>query len=176
MNEAQDEDRQKDPARAGALRLLGTIVPAIVGDAAKRHGIAASDLVAAWPEIVGAELAAKCRPVKISAGSAPGRQQAGGRRGRTLVLSASRASALDIDYAADRIIARVNAYLGPGAIGRISVEPTLQTAAPVREERPDPTPITPDLTGLSDITNEPLREALGRLQGAMKAEKALKPR
>ncbi|MGE0230315.1 MAG: DciA family protein [Flavobacteriaceae bacterium] len=170
MSKAQDEDGGREAARAGALRLLGAIVPSIVGAAAKRHGIAASDLVAAWPQIVGEDWAARCRPVKISSGSAPGRQQAGAKRGRILVVAARRSEAVDIEYAADTIITRVNSYLGPGAIGRISVEPTLLSEPASTPERPAPAPIAPDMTGLSRITETPLREALGRMQGAIKAE------
>lgn len=169
MSKAQDEGREA--ARIGALRPVGTLVPAIVGAAAKRHGIAAADLLTAWPEIVGPELAGRCRPVKVSAGAAPGRREGGARGGRSLVLAARRAEALEIEYAAETIIRRVNAYLGSGAIGRIIVEPALREAPRARQKRPMPAPIRPDASGLCGIADGPLREALAKLQGAIRAER-----
>lgn len=153
--------------RVGPLKRVGALVPGIVASAARRHGFAAADVIASWREIAGDDIAALCRPLRISGSSPAGRR---GEGGRTLVLAARREHALDIEYAADTIRERVNAYLGDSAIRRVSVEAS--DAAPEKpRQTPRRQPAPADEEGLSEIGDEGLRRSLARLRGEIAAER-----
>ena len=74
-----------------------------------------------WPSIAGAETAALGRPGRVT-GSGPG---------RTLeVIVRDGAAAAELQMRIDDLLTAVNRYLGPGAIGRITV---LQRAGAARK-------------------------------------------
>lgn len=79
-----------------------------------------------WPSIAGKEIAALCRPGRIT--GAPG--------ARTLeVVAVSGAAAAQLQMQADALKTRVNRYLGPGGVARISLR---QAAGAKRAARDDP--------------------------------------
>ncbi len=126
----------------------------------ERYGFAYGEIVARWPEIAGPGLAALCRPERIKWPRGPG---AGARKlGGTLVIGAAPGRALDLQYEVPRIIERVNAFYGHGAITAVKV-----TAAPDLAAGPPKRPGTaktsiPDQV-LEQISDTPLRAALERL-------------
>jgi len=84
----------------------------VFADLARRTRYVDPALIEAWPALVGAEIAGLCRPGRLS----------GGRTGRTLELIAPNgAAAARVQFEAEAIRRRLNDYLGPGAIGHISL-------------------------------------------------------
>ena len=130
----------------------------------KRAGLSVA-LVQSWEEIVGPRLATTSRPEKIR----------WPRRVRdddpfepaVLVIACSGMSALHLQHESGEVIARVNAFLGFNAIGRIRIEqkPVTDTT---RKRPPAPRPLTGQEkarleTTVGGIEDEGLRAALERL-------------
>ncbi|MEO0697027.1 MAG: DUF721 domain-containing protein [Pseudomonadota bacterium] len=66
-----------------------------------------------WPDIVGADISAICRPGRLS----------GGRQGRTLEIHVnSSAAAAAVEFNERAIIDSLNEYYGPGVIGHVRVQ------------------------------------------------------
>ncbi|WP_223850301.1 DUF721 domain-containing protein [Paracoccus yeei] len=82
------------------------------------RGFAVARLLTHWPEVVGPELAAHTRPVKITHGKG---------FGATLVLLVAGARAPMITMQLDQIRARVNACYGFNAVARITLTQTAPT-------------------------------------------------
>lgn len=115
------------------------------------HGFGDRDILSNWPDIVGQALAAICRPDRIRRDR--GRQ--------VLVLRVAPGRGLDIDYAAPRLIERLNAFLGHGAVSAIQ---TVQ-AADWPQDRPAAvaTAESPYAHDIATIADEGLKTALRRL-------------
>jgi hypothetical protein len=140
---------------------IGGLVGAIIDPVTRRRGFATADLIAAWPEVVGARYADCTRPEKIVW---PRGENAGPAQ---LVMRVDGPRAVLVQHEAGQILERVNAFLGYGAIGRLKI-----IQAPV--ERPQ-TPETAAARPLSaaeetrlgaavaKVGEEPLRAALERL-------------
>lgn len=102
-------------------------------------------LAAAWGEIAGADLAALCRPGRMT----------GGRTGRTLeVVVPNGSAAAKVQFEAEGLRRRLNAFLGPDTVGRIAIR---QSGRQSREPSPDP--------GGPDAPS-PLGAALGRFRAS----------
>ncbi|MFN3953815.1 MAG: DUF721 domain-containing protein [Pararhodobacter sp.] len=84
--------------------------------AGESRGFAATRLLTHWAEIVGAELAALCRPVKVGYGR--------GGLGATLTVLASGAAAPLVQMQLPRLKERVNACYGYAAIAHIQLTQT----------------------------------------------------
>lgn len=99
------------PARQGPPHLR-RYAAGIVAGLARKTKFVDPALGVDWPAIVGAEIAALCRPGKLS----------GGRFGRTLeVIAPNGAAAARVKFEAASIRRKVNDVLGPGVVGHISV-------------------------------------------------------
>lgn len=104
-----------------------------------------------WPSIAGAEIAELCRPGRIT----------GPRTGRTLEVSApSGAAATALAMRLDDLLARVNRYLGPNAISRISI---IQRATRAPEK--------PAGSQSADDDPSPLGRALASFRAAVEKRK-----
>lgn len=82
-----------------------------IGAAAARFGHAGSRLASHWEEIVGPELAALCRPLRLSRGP--------GGFGGTLTVSVTPGRGPEVSLAAPAILERVNAACGPRSVARL---------------------------------------------------------
>lgn len=130
----------------------------------KRAGISIG-LIQSWEEIVGARLASRTRPEKLNW---PRRMSEDDPfQPATLVIACEGAAALQLQHEAGEVIARVNAFLGFTAVGRIRI-----VQKPVAPEPRAPKPRMRALTqgereGLSGqvhaIEDEGLRASLERL-------------
>lgn len=99
------------PARR-APPAVGRYSSKVFAALATRTQYADPDLAARWTELVGRDLAALCRPGRLS----------GGRIGAALeVRAVSAAAAARVQFEAEAMRRRLNGYLGPGRIGHISV-------------------------------------------------------
>ena len=92
-----------------AARALGKTIKAL--DA--RFGQGAGGLQARWTEIVGAALARRTEPAKLS--------QPRGGGGASLELRVEGPSAAIVQHQAPDILARVNLFLGAGAVARLRI-------------------------------------------------------
>ena len=131
MAERTGGGKPKDTRIArGFTRAAGLIAPQMRTAQAKR-GFAQARLRALWPEIAGPEIAAICRPAKLT----PARGPAGG----LLTLAVSGARAPELQMLLPVVRERVNAALGPNAVGRIQlVHAAGGMAEPATPYRPGP--------------------------------------
>ena len=90
-----------------------------IRNATESRGFAVTRLLTHWPEVVGADLAAMTRPVKI------GHTREG--MGATLTLLVASAHAPMVQMQLPRIVEKVNAVYGYRAISRISLTQTAAT-------------------------------------------------
>lgn len=157
--------REPETARRRAgLRALAVSLPRVTKRLFGKRGFAEGGLAADWPGIVGAELAAHCRPGKLA--FARGAE----RREGTLTLRVEAPFATEVQHLAPQIMERINGYFGYRAVARLRLRqvpygprPAAQRAAPVPEPE-----ITPELARRLESVEDPeLRAALGRLGRAL---------
>lgn len=152
------------PRRAG-LRALAVSLPRVTKKLFGKRGFAEGGLAADWPGIVGAELAARCRPGKLAF------QRGTERREGTLTLRVEAPFATEVQHLAPQIVERINGYFGYAAIVRLRLQQVPYSPRPTtkREEESAPEPaITPELAARLEAVEDPeLRAALGRLGRAL---------
>ena len=101
------------------METLTRHIRAITQAAFTRYGFAQGDVIAHWAEIVGADLAECSVPERIRWPKPAGPEAP--PQGGTLVVRAAPGRALEIQYEASRIIARINSFFGYGAIAKLKV-------------------------------------------------------
>lgn len=149
------------------VKPLADILGKTLNDAFARQGFASRELVLRWAEIIGADIAAHCEPIKIAwpkpVGDAPPDPA-------TLHLRVSGPMALEIQHSSDVILARINRFLGWPAIGRIALK-----QAPLRRRERPAAPVGPTQAAmaqvaatLGDVSDADLRDALARLGAVVK--------
>ncbi|NKX45619.1 DUF721 domain-containing protein [Roseicyclus persicicus] len=132
---------------------------------AEKRGFGEAKLLTHWPEIVGAEIAAIARPVKITWGRG---------FGGTLVLLTTGGHAPVLEMQKDRIAERVNASYGYRAVAHVHITQTAPTgfaegqvafrpAALTPRPEPDPARLARVLEGVEGVEDEGLKQALTRL-------------
>ena len=151
------------PRRAG-LRALAVSLPRVTKRLFGKRGFAEGGLAADWPGIVGAGLAARCRPGKLAFA------RAAERREGTLTLRVEAPFATEMQHLAPQIMERINGYFGYRAVARLRLKQVPYRPGPERD-RTAPTPgpeITPELVArLESVADPELRAALGRLGRAL---------
>lgn len=151
----------KSDRRYRGFRPAGALIVQQTRAAASRRGYADARLKALWPEIAGPEIAAVAAPVKLT----PARGPAGG----LLTLGVQGANGPQVQMLLPLIRDRVNAALGPGAVGRVRItQATGFAEPPAAFARPSaPAPAAADISGLaaplSSIGDDELRAALETL-------------
>jgi hypothetical protein len=157
--------------RRPRLSHLSDFVEACLGPSLAAQGFATSDVIVAWPDIVGERLASFTQPLKIewkrrSAGADPATRP----EPATLVVRVESAFALEMQHLAPVVIERVNVHYGWRCIGRIVLK-----QGPVRRpesRRPAAPPVSEADRQRVDaavrpIAEEALKAALGRLGEAV---------
>jgi hypothetical protein len=150
---------------------LADFLDTCLGPALAAQGFAASDVIVAWPDIVGERLASFTQPIKIEwkrkgANTDPDQRP----EPATLVVQVESAFALEMQHLAPVIIERVNAHYGWRCVGRMVLK-----QGPVRRlEAPRPRPVTVSEedrrhigAAVEPITEDSLRAALDRLGQAV---------
>lgn len=151
-------------------RPLADFIAPCLGPALAAQGFAASDVVMAWPEIVGERLARDTQPIRIE--WPRGRTPAASERPEpaTLVVRVTGVFALELQHITPVVIDRVNTHFGWRCIGRLSLRqgPVRRRAAAERK------PAAPDAAGqtrvdetVAAVDDEGLRRALARLGEAV---------
>lgn len=107
------------------VRTIGSYVPRLTRKAFERFGFATATLLTDWAVIVGPDTARQASPDRlrwprgydVMDDSSGGK----GRPGATLVVRAHAGRALDVQYRAQQIIDRINAYFGYRAVAELRV-------------------------------------------------------
>jgi hypothetical protein len=142
----------------------------LAGAAFKKHGFATADVVSRWAEIVGSDVAKLCTPQRIRW---PRTAEA---TGGTLVLIAAPGRSLDVQYAAPKLLERINQFLGFAAIAKIKVEAShteLTSSGPTHALPAAEIPLSDQR--FNEISDDPLKHALARLGSAIKSEEIRSP-
>lgn len=147
----------------GKLRRMRGFEPAAgllrepIRKAGESRGFAASKVLTHWAQIAGPDLAALCRPVKVS--------HAEGGLGGTLTLLASGAAAPMVQMQLPALKERINAAYGYAAIARIRITQTserIASAPPGLAEAQTPFSTAPSRPLRGDNFATPSAQALGR--------------
>ena len=94
---------------------MGNILDKVTAPVMQKQGWQKAKIMVGWPEIVGAETAAKCKPRQLTF---PKNQKTGG----TLTLRVKGAYALEIQHLEPLLLEKLAVYLGYRAIDRIKLE------------------------------------------------------
>jgi hypothetical protein len=165
MSDSGEKGRRRGPV------MLSELVGKLIDPATKRRGFATTDLIAAWPEIVGTRFADCTRPEKIVWPKGEAMEGAPA----LLVLRVDGPKAILVQHEAGQIIERVNAFLGYGAVGHLRI-----VQAPLKGIRPPqpevPRQLAPDAEArlaeaVAAVPNDDVRAALSRLGRGILTEK-----
>jgi hypothetical protein len=154
------------PARSFA-KPLRDVVGKLVGEAFRRQGFASAEVVTRWPDIVGAEIARHCEPIKLQwRRPADDEEQEPG----TLVLRAEGPAAIEVQHLGNIICERVNRFLGWRAVARIALRqaPLRRGARDTNARHGDPAATLRIAAALPECADEELKQALARLGAAVK--------
>ena len=143
--------------------LIGTCLNA----AFARRGFAAVEIVTHWEDIVGAELARRSEPMRLTWPRREDPDSIG-----TLTIRVEGAYALEVQHLAPVVIERVNRYFGWRCVGRLALR-----QGPVAKLRPAPTaPVEPAPETVSEVErglgrfeDEALKSSLARLGALIRA-------
>jgi hypothetical protein len=156
---------------------VSDLVSEILDPVLRRRAGVSIGLIQSWEEIVGPRLAHASRPEKIQW---PRRMHEDDPfQPAVLVIACEGVAALHLQHETGEIIARVNAFLGFAAIGRIRiVQKPVAAAAP--KSRPQLRPLTPAEKGriagkVEKIEDADLRASLQRLGGTILGSTKPKP-
>lgn len=164
----------KSPARS---RPLADLIDACIGPTLQAQGFAASDILVAWSEIVGARLADSCQPLKLEwrrRGGALDRQAR--PEPATLVVRVESAFALEMQHLAPVILERVNTHYGWRCVGKLVLKQgRVRRAAPRSAAQPvlgeaDRQRLCSATAGVGE---DSLRAALDRLGAAVIGSKSV---
>jgi hypothetical protein len=150
---------------------LADLIDTCLGPALAAQGFAASDIIVAWPEIVGERLATFTQPLRIEWPRGAGARDWDARpEPATIVIRVESAFALEMQHLAPVVMERVNAHYGWRCVGRVVLK-----QGPVKRPPPPPAP-APALTdhdrrrvteAVENVAEDALREALERLGQAV---------
>ena len=152
------------PRRSRGFRQASSLLASQISRAAEGRGFAVARLLTHWAEVVGADVAARARPVKI------GHSRSGMGATLTLLTTGPYAPLLEMQLPAIRD--RVNACYGYNAISRITLTQTAPTGfaegqaeftpAPRRAAPPDPAKLA-QAEGIASGFDNPALSAAMRL-------------
>jgi hypothetical protein len=151
------------PRRRPIGERLQDEVRRLLRPSAKQFGFAIPDLLMAWSEIIGADLARRAMPEKLSRSA----------DGAILTIRARGPAALEIQHDAPRILERLNGFLGGQAIVRLKVHQGELSLPEGRREAPrkplDPAKAQALEDHLASVDHGDLKAALVRLGRAVLA-------
>ena len=152
--------------RTNALLSLAVTLPKVTRRTLGRHGLAEGGLVTDWAAVVGATIAERSLPLRLSF-------TGGERREGTLHVRVSGALALELQHLEPQVLERINGYFGYRAVGRLRIHqgPIPAPPAPRLPPAPPPTPEADAEIGglLSTIEDDGLREALRGLGHSLRS-------
>ena len=144
------------PASKPASKPLAELIGASIDPLVRRRGLARAELIAWWPEIVGATYAGHTAPERI-------RWTRDGTAA-TLVVRCDPALALQFAHETERVRERLNAYFGYPAVGVVRiVQRTVGRAHSEASKTPRAAEIPPALQERLERFDGPLKESLSAL-------------
>ena len=157
---------KRNAKRGGGLRAVSATLPKVTAKAFGKRGLAEGGLVADWAGVVGSELAAVTLPRGLRFPSREARVDG------TLTLRVVSGHGLTVQHLAPLIIEKINAYMGYGAVARLSLQQgAVARRRPARKEDP-PAPTREQQAALRALTagieDDELRAALERLAHAVR--------
>ncbi len=143
------------PRNVYGPRAVGTLLPALVRPAFRRHGAAGAQILADWEAIVGPALAAATQPVRLSAG--------------TLTIACSGPVAMELQHLAPELMARINTQLGATPVQALRfVQTIVRSASPAAPAHlPSAAASHAAETAVATLPTGPLRDALAALGRAV---------
>jgi hypothetical protein len=160
-------------------RPLADLIDVCLGPSLAAQGFAASDVITAWPDIVGERLASFTQPLKIDWKRKLAHADPEARpEPAALVVRVESAFALELQHLAPVIVERVNAHYGWRCVGKLVLK-----QGPVRrpEARRKPVIVLSETdrkrvdAAVEPIVEETLRAALDRLGQAVVGTKQARP-
>jgi hypothetical protein len=163
--QAVDTMNRRRTIKANGPVRLDRIAEPLLDPLVSKAGFSSTQILAAWAEIVGPELADKSRPEKLRW---PPRSDDAGTDGGTLVVRAEGGDALELQYAASVIVERINAIFGWRAVARLAIrQAPVENGDLVKSDNRDHFAIAEqDIasnSSLGAIEDADLRAALARL-------------
>lgn len=149
--------------RRGSLRAIATEVPRVAATALGKRGFGEAQLVTQWDAVMGAELAGKLTPDRLSFSR-------GERSEGTLRLRVASAFAVEAQHLEPVIIERINGFFGYRAVARIILVQGPPQQATERAPLPRPlSAVEQDALDrrLAAMPDSELRQALRRLGAAV---------
>lgn len=145
------------------MKTLDKEFRALTRAAFARYGFAYADLITQWPAIAGEAIAKWSEPERIKWPRAATDER---KQGGTLVIRVVPGRGLDIQHETPRIIERINAFYGYGAIASVKITQGVLTAR--KPPRPALAPLRPaDAQALESrletVDDPALKEALRQL-------------
>ncbi len=145
------------------MKTLDKEFRALTRAAFARYGFAYADLITQWPAIAGEAFAKWSEPERIKWPRAAAEER---KQGGTLVIRVLPGRGLDLQHETPRIIERINAFYGYGAIASVKIVQGALTAR--KPPRPALAPLRPAAaqaleSRLETVADPDLKEALRRL-------------
>jgi hypothetical protein len=147
----ENDDRHSQQSFHG-LRSIGGLVPTVTRDAFRRSAPGVSQILEAWPGIVGPVLAAATTPRRLTQG--------------TLTIGCSGPMAMELQHLATEVMQRINRYLGSDVVRRLRFLQTTGLPKP-HAGRPQSARALRTIERVSSLPDGPLREALISLGSAI---------
>jgi hypothetical protein len=132
---------------------LAQLLPAITRPAFRKRSPAAADLMANWEAIVGPRLAEATEPRRLSAGQ--------------LTIACAGPMAMELQHAADMLIARINGYAGAAIVQRLRF--VQAPVAPARAVLPVERSVPVEM--VEGVPEGRLQDALGALRAHVKGKR-----
>ena len=155
------------------VKPLAELIEACIGPAFAAQGFASTDILAAWPDIVGERLAPLLPALEARMAEAPPQGRGRAPESGTLVVRVEGVFALELQHLAPVVIQRINAHYGWACVGRIVMQQDRVDAGPGARRWSPSTRRAGARSPLavSQIGDDGLREALDRLGTAVVAAK-----
>lgn len=148
-------------------RSLSELASGFLAETFKRQGFASTELVTRWADIVGADIAALAEPLKLQWQRT--RDDGEPTEPATLVLRVEGPAAIEIQHQSAVILERINRFFGWQAVGRLTFrQAPLKRAAKAPPPRPNSAAAELLAATLTEVGDDGLRQALGRLGAAVK--------
>ena len=162
------EPRSDDTTYVGMTKLsrpvhgprpIAAVVPVVTRNAFNRAAPGVTQLLEAWPGIVGPALADVTTPRRLSQG--------------TLTIGCSGPVAMELQHLSVELLARINQYLGSQAVRRLRFVQVAAAPALVRQKpRPSAAADAAASKAVAKLADGPLRTALAALGRAVLSESA----
>ncbi|MGU3538499.1 DUF721 domain-containing protein [Methylobacterium sp. A54F] len=160
------------------VKPLAELIEGCIGPAFAAQGFASTDILAAWPDIVGARLARYAQPSRIEWPRRRRRDGDGRPDSGTLVVRVEGVFAVELQHLAPVVIERINAHYGWACIHRLVLQQGRMARPGRRAEAAalDPARRGEVALAVSRVADDALRDALDRLGTAVVAGSPAPPK